>query len=524
MNKKDYKYQDDAVNATIIRLQEKSVHPIIAVPTGGGKTHIIAKLIIKFFESNKDKTVIVASHVKEILEQNHKTISEYLNEEIGLYSSMLNCKTVKRVSIVGIQSVYKKANEFKNVGMVLIDEAHLVTDENDGMYRKFLSCFDCNFVGLTATPYRSRGYLHRIKNALFTEISYDLTSTENFRMLIREGYLSKIYSKGTEYKMDTKGISIQAGDYNNKQLDKKFNTQDITEIALTEVLKYGKNYKKWLIFAISIEHAEDIRDWLNEHNINTGIVHSKMNEYGDDRDDMLNGFRSGFYRAMVNVNVLTTGLDIPDIDLIIMLRPTKSPVIYVQSVGRGLRVAEGKDHCLVMDFANNVAAHGPIDNLVINQKGEKRKGQQIVKECPECKAIWHPTKKVCDACGHKFEFKVKVEKSASNLDILKTEKKDWLNVHAMSVHVHKKINKPDSIRIDFICGLRKFSLWASIKSNSGYAAHNAKYILSRFYTFPQDFDFSTENIMKEKDNFKTPKRIFVDQSERYPRIEDMQFE
>ncbi len=305
-----------------------------------------------------------------------------------------------------------------------------------------------------------------------------------------------------------------------KQLNKKFNTEQVTEIALDETIKVGKNYKKWLIFAISIEHAEAIRDYLNDAGINTGIVHSKMVE---DRNEMLERFRTPFYRAMVNVNVLTTGLDIPNIDLIVMLRPTQSPVIYAQSVGRGLRVAEGKDHCLVLDFAGNVARHGPVDDIHIRQKGEKRAGEPVTKECPACMAICHPITKICDACGHVFEFKVKIAETASELDILKKTKKGWINVNLMTINKHKKINKPDSVRIDYICGLRKFSQWAAIKSNSGYAAGNARHVLKQFYDFPEDFDFSVDNILELREEFKLPKRIYVDQTENYPTIEDIDF-
>jgi len=513
-------YQDEASVATLDAIEDKNRHPIVAVPTGGGKTHIIGKIIKGYLYRHPTRDIVVLSHVKEILEQDHEKILKYVDEPVGLYSSMLKSKTIEKITVAGIQSVYKKASHFGDVGLIIIDECHLVTDEETGMYRTFLAEFNANYVGLTATPFRPRGYLHKVKDALFTDICYDLTSSENFRKLIDEGYLCKLYSKGTLMKMDASDIKMQGGDYNLKLLDRKFNTDEVTELALRETIKTGKNYKKWLIFAISIEHAEGIRDWLNDAGINTGIVHSKMDE---DRTEMLDRFRTPFYRAMVNVNVLTTGLDIPDIDLIVMLRPTKSPVIYAQSVGRGLRVADGKDHCLVLDFAGNVAMHGPVDDIVIREKGEKGTGEPVTKECPVCQAICHPITKICEACGHEFEFKVSIEKTASELDILKTAEKTWMNVTSISVAKHKKINKPASVRIDFLCGLRRFSQWASINSNSGFAAHSAKHVLRRFYDFPEDFDFTVDNILKHRDEFRVPKRIFVDTTEKYPRIEDIDF-
>lgn len=518
-------YQDEATDETLIAIENKNTHPLVVVPTGGGKTHIIGKIVNKYLYKNPTRDVVILSHVKEILEQDYEKILKYVDEPVGLYSAMLKSRTIERITVAGIQSVYKKANEFGDVGLIIIDEAHLVTDENTGMYRTFLAEFNCNYVGLTATPFRPRGYLHEVKNALFTEICYDLSSTQNFQRLIKEGYLCKLLSKGTEMKMDVSDIPMQGGDFANKALSKKFNTDQVTEMALREAINIGNKYKKWLIFAIDIEHAEGIRDWLNEEGVNTGIVHSRMKETEDesDRKLILDRFRQGFYKAIVNVNILTTGLDVPDIDLIVMLRPTKSPVVYAQSVGRGLRVAPGKDHCLVLDFAGNVARHGPVDDIKILNKGEKGTGDAPTKECPACMCINRAAEKFCEACGHEFEFKVNIVDTASDLSILKESTKKWMNVNSISVHKHNKINKPDSIRIDYLCGLRRFSQWAAINSNSGYAAHSAKYVLRKFYNFPEDFVFNVANVLEHKDEFRVPRRIYVDTSEHYPKIEDIEF-
>ena len=514
-------YQDEAAESAIAAIENPHTHPIIAVPTGGGKTHVIGKIIKRFLYTHPLRDIVVLSHVKEILEQDYKKILKYTDEPIGLYSAMLNSREIKKVTVAGIQSVYKKADEFGDVGLIIIDECHLVTDENTGMYRTFLAEFNANYVGLTATPFRPRGYLHQVKDALFTEICYDLTSSANFQRLIKEGYLCKLLSKATNMKMDTTGIALQGGDYNLKQLGAKFNTDDVTELALKETLEIGKHYAKWLVFGIDIDHAESIRDWLNDHGVNTGIVHSRMEE---DREQMLDRFRSGFYKAMVNVNVLTTGLDIPDIDLIVMLRPTKSPVIYAQSVGRGLRVYEGKDHCLVLDFAGNVSTHGPVDDIMVRNKGEKGTGDAPTKECPNCNCINRPIAKNCEACGYEFEFKVKVTQTASDLDILKKVTRQWMNVTGISFSKHRKPRAPDSIRIDYLCGLRRFSQWAAVNSVNNYAAGSAKYVMKKFYDFPDGFDYTDiDNVLENKDDFIQPKRIFVDTSEKYPQVEDVDF-
>ena len=513
-------YQAEASDSLLERVLVPDVNPIAAIPTGAGKTYIAVLFIRKFLEVYPDKKIIVLSHVLEIIQQNYKALYQHFGDEIAVNSAKMNRREAGKITVAGIQSVYKNPGQFGDVGLIIVDECHLVGEDNAGMYRTFIANFKCPCAGLTATPFRSRGYLHTMENALFTEISYDLTSTENVNRLISEGYLSKMYCRSTKMQMDTKGIPKQGGDFSNKALDLKFNTNSVTETALNEVIEIGGSYKKWLIFAISIDHAEHIQEFLNENGINTGIVHSKMDR---DREQTLDWFRDGFYRGIVSVNALTTGLDIPDVDMIVMLRPTDSPVVYAQSAGRGFRVAEGKDHCLVLDFANNVATHGPIDKIRVREKGKKTKGEPITKVCPKCSLIVHPTCKVCPACLTEFIFKVKIENSASDLDIISKSQQFWADVDYMNVKRHTKRGKPDSLRIDFTCGLRRYTQWVSVRSPNWDASHAARYALREYCDLDDVFLLTVDTILGIKDTFKVPKRIYVDESGKWPEIINKEF-
>jgi len=119
--------------------------------------------------------------------------------------------------------------------------------------------------------------------------------------------------------------------------------------------------------------------------------------------------------------------------------------------------------------------------------------------------------------------KVKITDKASDLSILKETTKKWMDVSSMSVKRHIKRGKPDSIRIEYRCGLRKISQWAAVNSDSRYAAHSAKYVLGKFYKFPEDFDYSIDNILDCKDDFIKPESIYVDTSANYPQVEDIRF-
>lgn len=525
-NKTPRYYQSDSAEEALKSILVPTNHPICAIPTGAGKTIIIALIIVEYLKRNPDKNILVVSHVKEILQQNYDTLVSELDENIGLYSAGLGRKDTDRVTVVGIQSGRNNVKAFKDVGLIIIDECHLVSEWDQGTYRKFLSCFDCNYIGLTATPFRASGYIHLSKEALFTEICHDLTSYENFNKLVEEGYLTKLYSKGTDLKMKIpKGVGTVAGDYVNNDLDILFNNESITESAVKEIsslLKKGY-YKKVLIFCINIEHAESVSQCLNDYDISTDFVHSKMD---DDRVEILSQFKSGILTCLTNVNVLTTGLDVPDIDMIVLLRPTKSLSLYCQMVGRGLRIAEGKDHCLVLDFAENVSRLGPVNDLNIDQKGKPEPGgEPPTKECPikKCKCLNHIKAEYCIACGYKFIFKPKITRAASELSVVKVKEPQVLTVSGVSYNRHVKKDKPDSVRIDFQVGLRKYSKWLAVESLSLYAADKAKYEVPRMLKEGEELHgkFTVDNILRNQHKFKRPLKIVVDVNEKFPRIEEI---
>lgn len=521
-------YQKNSAELALESIKNPKSHPICAIPTGAGKTIIIALIIVEYLKRYPDKNILVVSHVKEILEQNYKTLDEELDENIGLYSASLNRKDIDRVTVVGIQSGRNNPDAFNNVGLIIIDECHLVSEWDQGTYRKFLSCFNCNYIGLTATPFRASGYIHLSEEALFTEICHDLTSYENFNRLVDESYLTTLFSKATDLKMEIpKGVGTVAGDWVNNDLDILFNNERVTKKALLEtksIIDSGK-YRKILFFCINISHAERVSEWVKELDIPCDFVHSKME---GDRAAVVGNFKEAKdIIGLSNVNVLTTGLDVPDIDMIVMLRPTKSVSLYCQMVGRGLRIAEGKTHCLVLDFAGNVSSLGPVNDLNIDQKGKPQKGGDApMKECPECQCLNHPVAKFCIACGYKFKFKVKITSEHSEMDIISRRESQILKVSSVSYHRHKKKNAADSLRIDFRVGLRKFSKWLSVESYTLSAANYAKSEVPNMLKDGEEINgrFTVKNLLDNVDKFKKVESILVDVNDKYPKIEDIKYE
>ena len=520
-------YQDETVDAIDeVLVNEPGEHPVAAVPTGGGKTLIIGMLIDRLLSKQPLDNILVLSHVEEILEQNYDALVDYYDGyDIGLYSAGLKSKTISKITVAGIQSVYRKPELFKMFDYIIIDEAHLITVQGDGMYRTFLKALaHCPYIGLTATPFRlGHGYIYEGEGAIFTKLAYDLTSKENFNRLVKEGFLSRVISKTTKLKMDTDGIKHRAKEFAQDELSAKFDREEITRAAIYEILHFGKKYKKWLLFAIDIDHAENIARILREEGIETACVHSKME---GDRKEVISDIKKGKYRATVNVNVLTTGFDVPDIDFIALLRPTESPVVYVQSVGRGLRIAPGKDHCLVLDFAGNVARLGPINEVHVTQKDKTDgNGDPILKVCPDCGCYQPGAVRVCDICGHEFEFVQKITMTASTAEIVAEdveEIEEWVKVSNVNYSIHNKAGSPSSLKVTYRVGLNSFSEWIAY-DYKGYAKHKAhswvRFRLPSDYSMPAD----VSELYKASSYLMKPTEILVNLSKKFPDIKDSRF-
>lgn len=493
-------------------------HPLVAAPTGSGKTVILSDLILKALQRWPQTHILILSHVREILTQDYDSIIFHTKLDVGVYSVGLGKRELKQVTVAGIQSVFRKPELFKKYKLIIIDECHLIPPGSSTMYRKFFAGLDHpRYFGLTATPFRlGQGYIYGEPNSIFTDLIYDLTSKEAFNKLVKDGYLCKLKTQATDMEMDTEGVKTIAGDFDNKQLSIKFDVMSITKMAIQEIIKTGANYKKWLIFAIDIEHAENIAEELSNYDISTMVIHSKM-EF--DRATVINHYKSGTFRCIVNVNVLTTGFDDPEIDLIALLRPTKSPVVHIQTIGRGLRISEGKDHCLILDFAGNTERLGPINDITIRKKGKGKKGEPITKRCPSCDTIHHPSVKICEFCGHVFQFKTLLQGISGTAEVVATKEPTWMKVSDVTYKVHKKVNSPDMVRVSYVCGLRVFNEYVCVE-HKGYAGHKARHWLD--YRGMTDAHTAVEVVDRDVEILK-PFKIRIDMKGKYPNIIDYSF-
>ena len=526
MKFEDRWYQKESTDSLLKDI--KHYNPLIAVPTGAGKTVIMGRFICDFLKNNPTYNILVVSNTKEILKQNYKTISKFFPEkDIGLYSSGLKSKTINKITIAGIQSIYRKFKLFSHFDVCIIDECHTVPFEKKSMYRQFIDTVNIpKYVGMSATIFRQKiGYIHEGKDRLFDKLSYDLTSLDSFNKLIDDKYLCNLLSKNANLKLNTEGIKIQNGDYNQKELAKKNNRIEITKTAIKETIEIGKQkYKSWLIFAININHANNISSELNNQGINAIALHSKTKN----NDDTIKLFKEGFYQALVSVGMITTGFDAPNIDLIVLLRPTKSPVLHVQMIGRGLRINENKEHCLILDFSGNIKRLGPINNVIVPTKKNKKKGEAPVKECPKCHYLHPNIIKICPICKYEFKFKEKINTTADFVDVIQKTKqikqlRKWCTVLSIGYYWHTKKDKPNSIRVVYNIGLQTVQEFVCL-DHEGYARMVAKNWIRLRWWVPSPCPKTVLDLYKARAKLSVPKKILVNFTNKYSKIENISFE
>lgn len=540
-------YQQECADAMFADIMEHK-NGIGVVPTGGGKSVILCEVARKYLEAMPHKDVLIVSHVSEILEQNHEKLSSYFNGmPIGLYSASLGKREKRKITVAGIQSIHRKPELFRNVGLIIPDECHMISNKDQGTYRKLIGELDGAVLsGLTATPYRTgQGYLHKAEDGVFEKLSYDLSSTDNYNRLVDEGYLSILLPVPTESKMDTEGLKITAGDFNDKALSERFDRDGLTEQICEEIAHWGEKSKrkKWLIFAIDRKHAEHITDALKRRGYRGDYVYSGMGKEGKTKAGVLERFRTNEYRFVVNVNMLTTGVDIPDIDFIAMVRPTQSAVIHVQSVGRGGRVvyAPGYDldtidgrleaiknsvkkYCLVADFAGNTMRLGPVNDVFVKEPGKKKgSGRPMAKSCDNCLTLNHIRAVNCVACGEEFKFEQKIMEQASTAEIVKKSKatpvSGWVDVWSVSYSIHQKPGRPDGLRVTYQCGLNSYSQWVNI-DHHGFAGKMAAKWISNRYIGEGDPPGNVQDALKaaRAGLFREPKRIYIEVSDKFPEV------
>ena len=394
-------------------------NPCVVMPTGSGKSHIVAALCRDAIQNWPETAVLMLTHVKELIEQNAEKMQQYWpNAPMGIYSAGMRQKKLGNpITFGGIQSLRDKASDIGHVDLVIIDEAHLVNHKDTGGYRKLVRDLKqinpaLRVVGLTATPYRLGHGMITDQPAIFS----DLLEPVGIEELITDKFLMPLRSKHTKTNLDTTEVHRKGGEFIESELQAAVDTDDNNTNVVNETIALAGNRKAWLFFCTGVRHAERVAQLLNSKGILSGCILGTTPK--KEREMIIAEFKAGKLRAITNANVLTTGFDYPDIDLIAMLRPTLSPGLYVQMAGRGMRPKSHTDHCLVLDFAGVVATHGPLTAVQPPRKAGEGNGVAPVKFCEKCNELCHPSALFCPACGHPFPLPPAPKLKLRNDDIM----------------------------------------------------------------------------------------------------------
>ncbi len=409
-------YQKDALNDLNDWFLKYEGNPVIEAPTASGKSWIIAGFIYAAIKSYPETKIIVLAPSRELVEQDREKILKVWHDApIATYCAALHRKEKGQPIVIGtIQSMWKKYSLFGNISLIIIDEAHLVNTKNEGMYRSFINNLKkvnpyLKVIGLTATPYRLKHGMITSAPSLF---SPPIIKVKNIKWLQEKGYLCRLVYKATDVKLDVKGVNKDtSGDYKQNELEKAVDVPGLNEDVINAVIGRAQGRHSWLFFCSGILHAQHIAELLNQKGITCASVTSKTDS--EQRRRILEDFKAGKIKALTNNSVLTTGFDAPCIDMIALLRPTMSPGLLMQMLGRGLRTDPSKENTLILDFAGNIQEHGTAEDIIPPpERDENReKGVAPLKICPQCDEYVSLNARICPECGYTFDFKEKVAKT-----------------------------------------------------------------------------------------------------------------
>lgn len=477
-----YDYQREALDSLYNWIAVNDGHPLGVAPTASGKSVMIAAVIEEALRANPDVRILILTHVKELIEQNVDAIEGY-RDPVGtaVYSAGLGRKESGQVMAATVQSVARNLDTIQWRDLIIVDECHLIPKAGMGQYRAVLDYATevnpkCRLFGLTATPYRlGSGLLHQGPGAIFTDIAFDIPLGQ----LLSAGKICPLIPKQAGAQINTEGLRRRGGEFVAADVSKAARASGRVSKAAREIVEQGHDRNRWLVFCGSIEHAQDMAFALRELGVDLEEIYSEPHTSKAQRRKIIEKHRLGKVKCLVNVGVLTTGYNVPSIDLVAVVRPTDSPGLWVQICGRGMRTAPGKKDCLILDFGGNAVRHGPIDSIRPGRPTSgSGKGDPPGKVCPRCALVVFIAETTCPECGHEWPpSSIKHEVYAGTEEIMAARKSDKPKEVAcldMTMVRYKKQGKQDSVKVIFMTELGVMNHWLCFDHGSR-AAGLARY-------------------------------------------------
>ncbi|TQV76647.1 DEAD/DEAH box helicase [Aliikangiella marina] len=540
--------------------------PLVVIPTGGGKTIIFGSLIKRLKREVESIRILVLAHRAELITQaEDKTKKIWAEAPIGVFAASIGRKEIRSITVASRDSLVNALDYCGIFDLIIIDEAHNISPKEESGYQKIINHLRGEnprlmVVGFTATPYRTTGGLiyktggRFDKSKLFDGVAYEV----KIKLLIDRGYLCVVVAPRTSEisNIDTTGIRTVNNDFVKKELEIAAEKTSVLNAALDEWERLSVGRKLTIFFCVSVHHAMMVSDMLAERGyIVPVLTGDKKITPKTKREKIIEDAENLRIHGIANVGVLTEGTDIPPIDCIAMLRPTKSLGLYVQMVGRGLRPSPetGKQDCLMLDFGGCIDRFGPID--IAQPPAEKAKDKRT-KDCPKCSAIIGFYARKCNVCGEQFTpppFKLCPECGQENAPtaakcvacdhvfvshkgkagtgaILSSEagyKPVEIRVKKVSGSLHKNIsNGQPVIRITFSGGLMNYAYKTLLIGAPGIAGEAAKMdwvqLMKNGAPIPRNA-IEAEQILRSGNFFRRIWKVKVNENDKQKEVTEILF-
>lgn len=488
-------YQREAVDSVRNYWSNGGGNPLVSMATGTGKSVIIGSLCQEVLAEYQDMRVLMLVHIRELVSQNAMALLRvWPQAPLGINSAGIGRRDHhSKILFANVQSVYRRAKQIGRRDLLLIDEADLVPREGEGMYRQLIETLqdeapDLRVAGFTATPYRlDSGRLDEGDGRLFDDTVYDYDLARG----VKDGWLCPLSSKGTATEIDITGVTRRGGEFVAGALEEAADKVDVIAGACNEMVERGQNRRSWLVFCSGVQHAVHVRDAMRARGVSCETVSGETP--GGERDRIFNMFRAGKIQCLTGCMVFTTGFDVPQVDLIGMLRPTLSARLYVQTLGRGTRpvwpsgfnpntatveqrvqaiIGSSKPDCLVLDFSGNIRRLGPVDAVVVKSKkkddGDKpeRTDPDTVraKLCPVCTTYNSLSTLQCVSCGFLWPEADPKHKAVADIEpVMSRDVEKWRKVDDVRLDRHEKYDSPLTMRVEYQCGVQVFKEWVCLQ-------------------------------------------------------------
>lgn len=465
-------YQTEAVDALWSGLADHDGNLLAVLPTGTGKALVICEFVRRAMQAFPDTRILVLTHSRELVSQNHaEMMGLWPGCPAGIYAAGLRRREIgARVIFGSIQSLHTKAVDLQHVDLVIVDEAQSIPRNSDTMWRRFLGQLTeinphLRVLGLTATAFRlDSGMLHKGEGALFSRIVYEYSIVD----AINAGYLAQPISAAGSAQIDTSAVGTRGGEFIAGQLEAAASDPETVDAIADEIVAKAGDRRGWIVFGCGVKHCTMLRDALRLRGVTSEGVFATTPL--PERDAHIAAFKAQRIRALVSVTALAVGFNAKHVDLVALARPTQSAGLFIQAVGRGTRLYEGKADCLVLDFGGNLARHGPVDKPNVKAAGGDGEGAAPTKKCPVCEFPNLIAARVCSECGSEFPAGgSKLHAKAAAAAVLSSQiKPEWVDVASVQYREHRKEGKPPSVAVSYGCGLVMHREWAC-PEHVGYA-------------------------------------------------------